>query len=212
VRVAVTGGIGSGKSTVARMLRDRGAQVIDADVLAREAVEPGSPGLDAVVLAFGPEVLGPGGGLDRARMAGIVFTDPLARRRLEQIVHPIVHARSQQIEASLPPGSVVVHDIPLLAESGRAGEFDLVVVVDAVEAARLDRLVQRGMSAADAAARMAAQADRDAMLAIGDVVITNDGTTDDLAVPVQLLWARILDAGRDLQPRSGSPEDAAPQR
>jgi dephospho-CoA kinase len=193
MRVAVTGGIGSGKSTVARMLADEGAELIDADALARQAVEPGSAGLAAVVRAFGPQMLDSAGELDRARMAGVVFADPVARRRLEEIVHPIVAARTREIEAALPPEVVVVHDVPLLAESGRSDEFDLVVVVDAAEAVRLERLVKRGMTASDARARMAAQADRDAMLAIADVVIPNGGTPADLDGPVRSLWARIVD-------------------
>ncbi|MPY72490.1 MAG: dephospho-CoA kinase, partial [Alphaproteobacteria bacterium] len=141
--------------------RGRGAVVVDADALAREAVAPGSEGLAEVVAAFGTDVLAAGGSLDRPQVGRLVFADDDARRRLEAIVHPRVRARRAELVAAAPPGAVVVDDVPLLVESGLQGDYDVVVVVDAPDAVRLDRLVRlRGMSRDDARARMAAQATR----------------------------------------------------
>ena len=131
VRVGLTGGIASGKSTVSAILAELGAVVIDADLIAREVVARGTPGLDAVVAEFGPELLTSEGDLDRPAMGALVFGDADARKRLEAIIHPLVHARSAELEAEAGDHAVVVHDIPLLAEVGRAGSFDEVVVVDA---------------------------------------------------------------------------------
>jgi len=180
-RVGLTGGIAAGKSAVSGMLEDLGAVVIDADVLAREVVRKGTPGLDAVVAAFGEEVLGADGELDRPAMARLVFGDEDARRRLEAIVHPLVFERIVELEAAAPQDAVVVHDIPLLAESGRAGTFDAVLVVDAPAEVQVARMVHdRGWSEAEARARIDAQASRQDRLSIATHVIDNTGTLEDL--------------------------------
>jgi dephospho-CoA kinase len=180
-RVGLTGGIAAGKSAVSGMLEDLGAVVIDADVLAREVVRTGTPGLDAVVAAFGEEVLGADGELDRPAMARLVFGDEDARRRLEAIVHPLVFERIVELEAAVPQDAVVVHDIPLLAESGRAGTFDAVLVVDAPAEVQVARMVHdRGWSEAEARARIDAQASRQDRLSIATHVIDNTGTLEDL--------------------------------
>jgi dephospho-CoA kinase len=142
VRVGLTGGVASGKSTVAGILRDLGAVVVDADALAREVVEPGTPGLAAVVEAFGHDVLGADGVLDRAALGAVVFADPDARRRLEGILHPLIRARGAEVEAAAPPGALVVHDIPLLTETGQAGAFDAVLVVDVPVETQVARMAQ----------------------------------------------------------------------
>jgi len=180
-RVGLTGGIAAGKSAVSGMLEDLGAVVIDADVLAREVVRKGTPGLDAVVAAFGEELLGADGELDRPAMARLVFGDEDARRRLEAIVHPLVFERIVELEAAAPQDAVVVHDIPLLAESGRAGTFDAVLVVDAPAEVQVARMVHdRGWSEAEARARIDAQASRQDRLSIATHVIDNTGTLEDL--------------------------------
>lgn len=180
-RVGLTGGIAAGKSAVSRVLRDLGAVVIDADQLAREVVAKGTPGLDAVVAEFGEGLLGADGELDRPAMARLVFADEDARRRLEAIVHPLVFERIVQLEAEAPEGAVVVHDIPLLAESGRARTFDAVVVVDAPIDVQVDRMVRdRGWTEAEARARIEAQASREERRAIATHVIENTGTLEDL--------------------------------
>ncbi len=190
VRIGLTGGIGSGKSAVSRLLAEHGAVVIDADLIAREVVEPGTPGLKAVVEEFGPEVLRPDGTLDRERLGAIVFADEAARLRLNAIVHPLVGARSEEIVAAAPPGAVLVHDVPLLVENNLAGNFDLVIVVEAPERIRVERLVEhRGMTTDAAGARIAAQASDDERRAVADVVIRNDGTLDDLRTQVDAFWA-----------------------
>ena len=194
LRVGLTGGIGSGKSEVARLLAARGAVVIDSDALAREVVAPGTPGLAAVAAAFG-DVLRPDGSLDRERLAALVFADPAARERLNAIVHPLVAAAAAERVATAPPEAVVVHDVPLLVEAGLAGTFDVVVVVDAPPEVRLERLTaRRGMTRGDAEARMRAQASRAERLRVADHVITNDGTLGHLAEQVDALW-RILTNG-----------------
>ncbi len=181
MRIGLTGGIASGKSTVATMLVEAGAVLIDADALAREVVAAGTPGLAAVVAAFGAEVLTESGELDRPRMGALVFNDEGARRRLEAIVHPLVFQRITELEASAPAGALVVHDIPLLAESGRADTFDAVVVVDVPPEVQVERMLRdRGWTREDAESRMAAQASREQRLAIATHVIENTGTLDDL--------------------------------
>lgn len=192
LRVGLTGGIGSGKSEVTRRLGDRGAVVVDADVIAREVVAVGTPGLAEVVAAFGTEVLAEDGSLDRPRLGRLVFGDDDARRRLEAVVHPRVRARRAEIVAEAPADAVVVEDVPLLVEGGLHRDYDLVVVVDAPDEVRLDRLVRlRGMSDEDARARIAAQASRDERLAVADVVIDNGGDLADLDAQVEALWARL---------------------
>jgi dephospho-CoA kinase len=198
-RVGLTGGIASGKSTVAALLAERGALVIDADVLAREVVEPGTPGLAAVVERFGPSVLTPDGRLDRPALGRLVFaadaSSPGARRDLEAIVHPAVRSRAAEVEAGARPGQVVVHVIPLLVETGQATSFDVVVVVDVTPEVQRARLLARdGLSEAEADGRIAAQASRAERLAAADLVVHNDGSTEDLVRHVEELWARI-DAG-----------------
>ena len=181
MRVGLTGGIASGKSTVSEILRELGAVVIDADQLAREVVGRGTPGLAEVVEAFGPGVLTEDGDLDRPAVGAIVFADPDRRRVLEGIIHPRVRARGAEIEAEAPEGALVVHDIPLLAETGQASAFDAVVVVHAPHEVQVDRLVRvRGMSREDAEARIAAQATAEDRLAVATHVVDNTGTHDDL--------------------------------
>ena len=192
MRVGLTGGVASGKSTVAEILAELGAIIIDADRIAREVVEPGTPGLAAVVEAFGEGVLGADGALDRPRMGEIVFGDPEQRRRLESIVHPLVFERYAALEAAAPPGAVVVHDIPLLAETGRVEGFDAVIVVDVpVEVQRARMLDLRGWSVADAEGRLAAQAQRPERLAIASHVIDNTGTLDQLRESVRAVYSDI---------------------
>lgn len=192
--VGLTGGIGSGKSTVARLLAALGAVVIDADELAREAVAPGTPGLAQVVADLGPSVLADDGSLDRQAVAAIVFADPAALARLEAVVHPVVAKLTAQRRAAAAADAVVIHDVPLLAEGRLSDRYDLVVVVDAADAVRLRRLVARGMAPDDARARMAAQAGRTERLAVADVVIRNDGDLAGLESQVEALWRRLSDA------------------
>lgn len=181
MRVGLTGGVASGKSTVSSILRELGAVIIDADALAREVVARDTPGLAAVVEEFGPDLLQPGGELDRAAMGTLVFADEDARRRLEAIVHPLVFERIVEIESAARPGAMVVHDIPLLTESGRADTFDAVIVVHAPEDVQIDRMVRdRGWSIAEARARIAAQATAEERQSIATYVIDNTGTHEDL--------------------------------
>ncbi len=196
LRVGLTGGIGSGKSEVARRLAARGAVILDADVAAREVVAPGTPGLARVAAAFGPGVLRPDGALDRDRLGAIVFGDPASREKLNAIVHPLVRDWMRAAErAALEQArgqAIIVHDVPLLAEVRRAGDFDLVIVVDAPPEAQVERLVrQRGMTEDQARARMAAQAGREQRLAVADVVIENSGSLDDLDRRVAGVWADL---------------------
>ena len=196
MRVAVTGGIGSGKSAVAARLAAHGAVVVDADRIAREVVDPGTPGLAAVVAEFGPGVLNPDGALDRAALAAIVFADAERRAALEAIVHPLVGQRSAELIAEAPADAVVVYDVPLLAEAaggalGRAGEFDAVVVVEAPLEIRVARLVARGLAEDDARARIAAQATDEQRRAIADHVVVNDGDLAALDEAVDRLWAQL---------------------
>ncbi len=192
LRVGLTGGIGSGKSEVARRLASYGAVVIDADAVAREVVEPGTPGLAEIAAAFGPAVLRPDGRLDREAMARLVFSDGELREKLNAIVHPRVGERMAALEQAAPVGSVLVLDVPLLAENGLAGGFDVVVVVDSSPHAQVDRLVRlRGMTRQQAEARIAAQASRQQRLAIADVVIDNSGSRAELDRQVGDLWAEL---------------------
>ncbi|MFD7509592.1 dephospho-CoA kinase [Streptomyces sp. NPDC059853] len=196
--VGLTGGIGAGKSEAVRLLAGHGAVVVDSDRIAREVVEPGTPGLAAVVEEFGPGVLAADGSLDRAGLGRIVFADAGRLAALNAIVHPLVARRSAQLRAAAPEGSVVVHDVPLLTENGLADQYDLVVVVDASPATRLERLTRlRGMSEEDARARMAAQAGREQRLAIADEVLRNDGTREELAAQVDRLWERLQERLRE---------------
>jgi len=192
IKVGLTGGIGSGKSEVARMLAGRGAVVIDADVLAREAVAPGSEGLDRVVAEFGPDVLAADGSLDRAELARIVFADADRLATLNAIVHAYVRRRSAEIMASAPADGVVVNDVPLLVENNLQTGYDVVVVVDASPETQVGRLTgSRGMSEAEALARMAAQATREQRAAVADVIIDNDGDRGALQTQIDALWERL---------------------
>ena len=197
VRVGLTGGVASGKSTVSAILRELGAVVVDADVLAREVVAPGSEGLAEVVAAFGETVLTPAGELDRPAMGALVFGDEAARRRLEAIIHPRVRARGAELEAQAGPDAVVVHDIPLLAETGQADSFDAVIVVDVPVETQVERMVGlRGMSREDAVARVAAQADRARRRAVATYVIENTGTFEDLRDRVTEVFEGLLARSR----------------
>lgn len=199
--MGLTGGIGAGKSEVSRLLVEHGAVLIDADRIAREVVAPGTPGLAAVVDAFGEDVLAPDGSLDRPKLGSIVFADPQKLSVLNSIVHPLVGTRSRALEDAAPKDAVVVHDVPLLAENGLAALYDLVIVVDARPETQLDRLVRlRGMTEEDARARMAAQAPRDKRLVIADLVIDND-------VPLEELERRVRDVWADLVRRARQPQE-----
>jgi dephospho-CoA kinase len=186
--IGLTGGIGSGKSTVSALLAERGAVIVDADRIAREVVERGTPGLAAVVAAFGDGVVGPDGALDRPALAAVVFADPESRARLDGIVHPLVRARATELAAAAPADAVVVHDIPLLVETGQAGRYELVLVVRADPEVRVARLEQRGLTEADARARIAAQATDEQRAAVADVVLDNSGTRAELAAQVDRFW------------------------
>ncbi|MFC8037340.1 dephospho-CoA kinase [Streptomyces griseoincarnatus] len=199
--VGLTGGIGAGKSEVSRLLVERGAVLIDADRIARDVVEPGTPGLAAVVEAFGEEILAEDGSLDRPRLGALVFNDPDKLATLNSIVHPLVGARSRELEEAAPEDAVVVHDVPLLTENGLARLYDVVIVVDASTGTQLDRLVRlRGMSEEDARARMAAQATREQRRAVADIVIDNDVPLDALERRVEEVWADLVRRAREPRP------------
>jgi dephospho-CoA kinase len=191
--VGLTGGIGSGKSTVARLLEKRGAVVFDADLLAREAVEPGTPGHAAVIDRFGADVLAPGGELDREALASIVFADPAARRDLEQIVHPEVRRLfAEGTEAYRDTDRVVVFSAPLLVETGMHTAFEILVVVSATVATQIERLMrQRGMSEASIRARIDAQVPLEDKAAAADFIVDNEGTLDELESQVERLWTDL---------------------
>jgi len=192
VEVGLTGGIGSGKSEVSRLLASYGAVVIDADKLAREVVEPGTAGLARVVKEFGEGVLRPDGSLDRERLASLVFADDAARQRLNGIVHPLVGERAAALKGQAREDAVLVHDVPLLVEARLAALYDLVVVVDAPVETQIDRLVRlRAMTEEEARARIAAQASRDERRAVADVVIDNSGTLEELEAQVRELWEEL---------------------
>jgi dephospho-CoA kinase len=204
LRVGLTGGIGSGKSEVSRLLAELGAVVIDADAAAHEVVAIGTPGLAAVVETFGDGVLRPDGSLDRAGLGRLVFGDDDKRQQLNAIVHPLVGERMRELEASAAADAIVIYDIPLLTENSLASAYDVVVVVDAPIEVQLDRLVRlRGMAESDARARIAAQATREQRRAIADVVIDNSGTRDNLTRQVRALWD-------DLQARTPSDRSEVP--
>ncbi len=193
--VGLTGGIGSGKSTVARLLADRGAFVVDADEVAREVVAPGTPGLARVVAEFGPGVVAADGSLDRAALARTAFSNENQRARLNAILHPLIARRTAELMASAPSNAARVHDVPLLAELGLADQYDLVIVVDAPDEVRLARLRDRGIGEDDARARMAAQSSRDQRRAIADIVIDNSGNLEYLAGQVERAWRFIEGSG-----------------
>lgn len=197
MRVGLTGGIASGKSTVSAMLRELGAIVVDADLLAREVVRPGTPGLAEVVAALGPEILTADGEMDRAKVGAIVFADPEQRQRLEAVIWPLVHEAGQALAAAAGPGDVVVHDIPLLVETGQQSSFDAVVVVDVPVEVQVERMVRdRGWTEAEARARIAAQAPREQRLAAATYVIENTGTREDLRRRVAEVFDRLAERSR----------------
>ena len=199
--VGLTGGIGSGKSAVLDELIALGAVGIDADAVARDVVVPGTPGFDAVVAAFGHDVVASDGGLDRRRLAAIVFADAGERARLEAITHPLIRAETERWVAAAAPDAIVVNAVPLLAEAGLTARYDVVVAVQASLAVRVARIVSsRGMSDADARARIAVQASDEQRAAIAWWVIVNDGTREELRAEVARLWVAMLalrDARRD---------------
>ncbi|MDQ0983867.1 dephospho-CoA kinase [Streptomyces sp. V2I9] len=193
LKVGLTGGIGAGKSEVSRLLVERGAVLIDSDRISREVVEPGTPGLAAVVEEFGPGILTVEGTLDRPALGTLVFADDERRAALNAIVHPLVGARAAELERAAPEDAVVVHDVPLLTENGLAPFYDLVVVVDAAAETQLDRLVRlRGMTESDARARMAAQATREERRAVADLIVDNDGSREALVSRVDAVWDELV--------------------
>jgi dephospho-CoA kinase len=197
--VGLTGGIGSGKSAVSRLLQERGAVVVDADLIAREVVAVGTPGLQAVVDAFGPEVLLEDGSLDRAGLGRRVFRDPEALATLNALLHPLIADRTRQrLQAAADAGAdVVLHDIALLVENGLVGDYDAIVVVAAEPATQVDRLVRlRGMTEDEARARVASQAPLDAKLAVATHVLRNDGPLEELEPQVERVWSSLLDEAR----------------
>ena len=194
--VALTGGIAAGKSTVAKMLADCGATIVDADVLAREAVAAGSPGLAAVVGEFGAHILTADGLLDRAALGRIIFDDESARRRLEAIVHPEVARLSAEAFAAAAeknPGGIIIYDVPLLVEAGRKAEFDAVIVVEASDDLRLQRLTtERGLTPGEAASRVAAQATNEQRRAVADFVVSTETSLEQTRREVQSVYEKLL--------------------
>lgn len=194
--IGLTGGIASGKSVVAARLAERGAVVVDADRLAREVVEPGTPALARIAQEFGPEVIAPDGALDRAALGRLIFPSPEKRAALNAITHPAIAVRSQELfaaAAGADPDAIVVYDVPLLADAGRAAEFDLVVVVDASPDIRIDRMIEhRGMTRDEAIHRINSQASDAERLAIADVVIDANGTLVNTLQQADALWERLV--------------------
>jgi len=193
VRVGLTGGIGAGKSAVSALLAQHGAVIVDYDLLARQAVEPGTPGLAQIAERFGPGVIAPDGTLDRPALGAIVFADEASRRDLEAITHPAIAQLAHDLEESAGPDAVVVHDNALLVEMGMYKTCDVVVVVDVPEDVQVSRLVEyRGMSESDARARIATQASRDERTGVADRVIDNTGSPDELALIVGGVWSELV--------------------
>ncbi len=192
--VGLTGGIGAGKSTVAKLLAARGAVIVDSDALAREVVAPGTEGLAEIVDAFGPGVLQQDGSLDRPGLGRIVFSDPAALRRLEQITHPRIQAESARLiaDAEAAGAPVLVHDIPLMVESGAQDTFETVIVVEAPDELRLSRLEQRGLPPEQAVERMKAQATNEERRKAATYLIINDGTEEELKARVDEVWSALI--------------------
>ncbi|MEN9292276.1 MAG: hypothetical protein RL288_72 [Actinomycetota bacterium] len=197
LKVAVTGGIGSGKSAVGEILEELGAVIVDADELARTVVERGNSGYDQVIATFGDEVL-TSGEIDRAKLAGLVFSDPELRKKLEGIIHPLVREAAEEIMKSAPSGSVVVNEIPLLFETNGAKRFDFVIAVQTPMELRIERLSQRGMKLYEIEKRIAVQASDQERASIANVIVVNDGSLDQLRSKVEELWFT------QLQPKAGS--------
>ena len=198
--LGLTGGIASGKSSVSRLLAELGAGVglvvIDADLVAREVVQRGTPGLAEVVTAFGPDVLRPDQSLDREALGRLVFAEPAARARLSAILHPLIGARSAELWAAAEASGaqVLVHDVPLLVESGLQNQYDEVLVVDVPPQVQRERLVRlRGLTPLEADQRIAAQARREERLAVATLVVVNDGTLEDLRSQVRSAWGQLVD-------------------
>ncbi len=200
LKIGLTGGIASGKSVVASRLRERGAVLVDADALAREVVEPGTAGLQRVVAEFGRDVLGADGRLDRPKLGALVFGDPARLALLNGIIHPLVRSRAAAIVAAAARDAVVVQDIPLLVETGQGSGFHLVLVVDAPDDVRVQRMLEhRGMTEESARSRMAAQAAREERLAAADVILDNSGTVEQLQEQVDRLWdGRLVPFARNI--------------
>ncbi len=212
LKIGLTGGIASGKSLVSARLRELGAVLIDADALAREVVEPGTPGLAGVVAEFGEDILDAGGRLDRARLGAIVFAEPDRREALNAIIHPRVRERAAGMLATAKPGDIVVQDIPLLVETGQGSSFHLVLVVDAPDGERIRRMTEnRGMTVEDAVSRMAVQAGRDERLAAADIVLDNRGSVEDITALVDSLWeGRLVPFARNLAADRPAPRTSGP--
>jgi dephospho-CoA kinase len=191
-KIGLTGGIGAGKSTVARLFAERGAIVVDADALAREVVAPGTPGLREVVESFGDGVLRPDGSLDREALGRIVFNDPDKRKTLESITHPRIGERTKELFDSAGEDDVVVHDVPLLVELGMAPLYDAVVVVEAPDDVRLERLEGRGLPREQARERIRSQADPDQRRAVATVVIDNAEDEEALRRRVDEAWQQLV--------------------
>ncbi len=192
MRVGLTGGIGAGKSTVAGLLADHGAVVIDADAIARDVVRAGTPGFDSVLARFGGDVVGTDGELDRPALGRLVFADGQALADLNAIVHPLVGQRSAELMRAAPAGAVLVYDVPLLVENGLGSGFDAVVVVEARLELRLRRLAARGLPADEARSRMATQASDEKRRAVADFVIENNGSPAELSARVELVWHALV--------------------
>ncbi len=190
-RVGLTGGIGSGKSTVAAMLAGRGAFVVDADSIARSVVAPGSIGLERLAETFGAGILLPDGTLDRVGLAAVAFADADSKARLDAITHPLIRQQTAREFATAPAGAVLVHDVALLVELDLASEYDLVVVVDCPDEIRIERLVRRGLVGDDARRRIATQSSREQRLAVADVVIDNSDGREALEPQMAALWERV---------------------
>ncbi len=202
MRIGLTGGIASGKSTAAREFARLGAVLIDADVVAREVVEPGTEGLARLVAYFGERILRPDGRLNRAELGRIVYGDEAARSQLNSIVHPLVRARREQLEAAAPDGAIVMHDIPLLVETGQQDDFDAVIVVDVPIDIQIERIVKRdGLSREDALNRVAAQASREERLRAATYVIDSSGPKQQTYAQIAEIWDE-LNARRETSDRS----------
>lgn len=191
LRVGLTGGIGSGKSSVGDALQELGAIVIDSDELARNVIERGTPGYEQVVAEFGDEIL-TSGEIDRAKLAAQVFNDETKRKNLESIIHPLVRKAAEELSKNLPSDAIVVNEIPLLFETNGASRFDFIISVSVQEEIRIARLKQRGMKEYEIAQRVAAQATDAQRASISDVVIENNGTLDDLTAQVSEIWTKYL--------------------